>query len=142
MSELNGFIAPLTPTGKSALVPNMPWYYSGTLLTVEYLTDVENVRAILPADLELADEHPGAVAIIWADWQSCSEGGAELLDPAAARVCSSSREGGFEHLNSVLRHGAVRADAHGTNQHVVAVICLLQCLTQLLVLFPVPVSRL
>ncbi len=85
MSELNGFIAPLTPTGKSALVPNMPWYYSGTLLTVEYLTDVENVRAILPADLELADEHPGAVAIIWADWQSCSEGGAELLDPVRSQ---------------------------------------------------------
>jgi acetoacetate decarboxylase len=59
----------------------MPWYYSGTLLTVEYLTEVANVRAILPADLELADEQPGAVAIIWADWQSCSEGGAELLDP-------------------------------------------------------------
>ena len=64
MSELNGFIAPLTPTGKSSLVPNMPWYYSGTLLTVEYRTAVENVRAILPSDLELADEDPGAVAII------------------------------------------------------------------------------
>jgi acetoacetate decarboxylase len=81
MSELHGFIAPLTPTGKSNLVPNMPWYYSGTLLTVEYLTDPANVRAILPADIELADEQPGAVALIWADWQSCSEGGAELLDP-------------------------------------------------------------
>jgi acetoacetate decarboxylase len=45
------------------------------------LTDPANVRAILPADIELADEHPGAVALIWADWQSCSEGGAELLDP-------------------------------------------------------------
>lgn len=81
MTELKGFIAPLTPTGKSSLVPKMPWYYSGTLLTIEYLTDPANVRAILPADLELADEQPGAVALIWADWQSCSEGGAELLDP-------------------------------------------------------------
>ena len=81
MTELKGFLAPLTPTGKSSLVPNMPWYYSGTLLTVEYLTSTANVRAILPTDLQLADEQPGAVAIIWADWQSCSEGGAELLDP-------------------------------------------------------------
>ena len=85
MSELHGFIAPLTPTGNSALVPQMPWYYSGTLLTVEYLTDPKNVRAILPADIELADEQPGAVAIIWADWQSCSEGGAELLDPVRSQ---------------------------------------------------------
>jgi len=81
MTELHGFMAPKTESGKSAIIPNMPWYYSGTLTTVEYLTDPKNVRAILPAELELADEHPGAVAIIWADWQSCSEGGAELLDP-------------------------------------------------------------
>jgi len=81
MTELKGFLAPLTPTGNSAIIPDMPWYYSGTLLTVEYLTDPANVRAILPAELELADEQPGAVALIWADWQSCSESGAELLDP-------------------------------------------------------------
>jgi hypothetical protein len=46
MTDLHGFLPPLTPTGKSALVPEMPWFYSGTLLTVEYLTDPVNVRAI------------------------------------------------------------------------------------------------
>ncbi len=81
MSELKGFLAPKTPSGKSAIIPNMPWHYSGTLLTVEYLTDPANVRAILPPELELADEHPGAVALIWADWQSCSDDFEELLDP-------------------------------------------------------------
>ena len=81
MSELKGFLAPKTPTGKSAIIPEMPWHYSGTLLTVEYLTDPANVRAILPPELELADEQPGAVAIIWADWQSCSDDFEELLDP-------------------------------------------------------------
>ena len=81
MTELNGFLPPLTPRGTSSLVPQMPWYYSGTLLTVEYLTDPANVRALLPSDVDLAPEQPGAVALIWADWQSCSEGGLELLDP-------------------------------------------------------------
>ncbi len=81
MTDLNGFLPPLTPTGASALVPKPPWYYSGTLLTVEYLTDPANVRAILPPDIDLAPDRPGAVAFIWADWQSCSEGGLELLDP-------------------------------------------------------------
>jgi len=85
MTELHGFMAPKTPTGKSAIIPDMPWFYSGTLLTVEYLTDEANVRAILPPELELADEHPGAVALIWADWQSCSTGGAELLDPVRSQ---------------------------------------------------------
>lgn len=81
MTELNGFLAPKTPSGKSAIIPHMPWLYSGTLLTVEYLTDPKNVRAILPDELELADDQPGAVALIWADWQSCSTAKEELLDP-------------------------------------------------------------
>jgi len=81
MTALHGFLPPLTPKGSSALVPNPPWYYSGTLLTIEYLTDPANVRAILPDDIDLAPDRPGAVALIWADWQSCSEGGLELLDP-------------------------------------------------------------
>ena len=85
MTELKGFFAPKTPTGKSAIAPDMPWYYSGTLLTVEYLTDAENVMALLPEGFELADEHPGAVAVIWADWQSCSGSKEELLDPSRAQ---------------------------------------------------------
>lgn len=63
----------------------MPWHYSGTLLTVEYRTDPANVRAILPDELGLAPEDPGAVAFIWADWQSCSDSGAELLDPSRSQ---------------------------------------------------------
>jgi hypothetical protein len=35
--------------------------------------------------VDLAGEDPGAVAIIWADWQSCSDGGDELLDPVRAQ---------------------------------------------------------
>ena len=85
MSDSKGFLPPLTPTGQSALVPEMPWYYSGTLLTVEYRTEPGYVRALLPDDVELADEDPDAVALIWADWQSCSEGGAELLDPVRSQ---------------------------------------------------------
>lgn len=81
MADLRGFMAPQTPSGASAIVPEMPWYYSGTLLTAEYRTDPERVAALLPEGVELAEEDPGAVALIWADWQSCSTGGAELLDP-------------------------------------------------------------
>ena len=85
MSDSRGFLPPYTPGGGSALIPDMPWYYSGTLLTIEYRTDVDRVRALLPPELELADEDPGAVALIWADWQSCSKSGAELLDPSRSQ---------------------------------------------------------
>ena len=77
-----GLLPPYTPDGGTALVPEMPWHYSGTLLTIEYRTDVDRVRALLPDDVDLAPEDPGAVAFIWADWQSCSAEGRELLDPS------------------------------------------------------------
>lgn len=85
MSSLQGFLAPKTPSGKSAIVPEMPWLYSGTLLTVEYRTDPRNVKALLPPGVDLAAEDPGAVAIIWADWQSCSTNKEELLDPVRSQ---------------------------------------------------------
>ncbi|MBL4639027.1 MAG: acetoacetate decarboxylase family protein, partial [Kordiimonadaceae bacterium] len=36
---------------------------------------------LLPEGFELADDDPGAVAVIWADWQSCSDDFNEILDP-------------------------------------------------------------
>ncbi|MEU5979199.1 acetoacetate decarboxylase family protein [Streptomyces sp. NPDC047315] len=85
MPPTHGFFPPRTATGASALIPAPPWRYSGDLLTVEYRTDVERVRELLPPPLEPADEDPGAVALIWADWQSCSDSGAELLDPVRSQ---------------------------------------------------------
>ncbi len=85
MSQLHGFMYPRTPTGAASILPGPPWHYSGEMLTIEYRTDPANVAELLPDALELADEDPGAVAIIWADWQSCSDSFEELLDPARAQ---------------------------------------------------------
>ncbi|WP_369216345.1 acetoacetate decarboxylase family protein [Streptomyces flavofungini] len=85
MTEVRGFFPPRTATGRSSLVPAPPWHYSGDLLTVEYRTDPARVRELLPAPLEPAESDPGAVALIWADWQSCGESRAELLDPVRAQ---------------------------------------------------------
>lgn len=76
-----GLYYPRTESGQSSILPPVPWHYSGEMITLEFRTDVESVRALLPDELELADEDPGAVAMIWADWQSCSDGFEELLDP-------------------------------------------------------------
>ena len=51
---------------------------------IEYRTDPDAVIALLPDELDRADD-PGAVSVIFADWQSCSEGGKELLDPYFAQ---------------------------------------------------------
>jgi acetoacetate decarboxylase len=80
-----GYFYPRTATGKASLLPAPPWYYSGDLLTVEYRTDPANVARLLPEPLSPAADDPGAVALIWADWQSCGASGEELLDPVRAQ---------------------------------------------------------
>lgn len=83
--ELSGFMFPRSATGRSSLVPSPPWHYSGQMLTIEYRTDPAAVAELLPAPLAPAAEDPGAVAIIWADWQSCSDSFEELLDPVRSQ---------------------------------------------------------
>ena len=85
MTDVKGFFYPRTASGQSSLIPAPPWYYSGDLLTVEYRTDPARVAELLPAPLSLATEDPGAVAMIWADWQSCSSSREELLDPVRSQ---------------------------------------------------------
>ena len=82
-----GLPFPRTATGRASILPPAPWHYSGDLLTVEYRTDPANVRAVLPPDFDLVDddEDPGAVAFIWADWQSCGDDRAEILDPVRSQ---------------------------------------------------------
>jgi acetoacetate decarboxylase len=78
-----GFLYPRTESGRASLLPPTPWHYSGDLLTIEYRTDPAAVARLLPAPLTLVseDEDPGAVAVIFADWQSCADDGREMVDP-------------------------------------------------------------
>ncbi|MEO3975671.1 acetoacetate decarboxylase family protein [Streptomyces sp. CAU 1734] len=85
MPQTRGDFHPAPDTGEFSLIPAPPWHYSGDLLTIEYRTDPGRVRELLPEPLELAAEDPGAVALIWADWQSCGPSREELLDPVRAQ---------------------------------------------------------
>jgi acetoacetate decarboxylase len=55
------------------------------MLTVEYRTDPDRVAELLPDGVDLAAEDPGAVALIWADWQSCGDSFKEVLDPVRSQ---------------------------------------------------------
>lgn len=85
MSDLQGFLPPRTPEGRSSIVPGPPWHYSGDLLTIEYRSAPGSVARWLPEPLETAPDDPDAVAVIFADWQSCSDTFEELLDPVRSQ---------------------------------------------------------
>jgi acetoacetate decarboxylase len=82
--HLVGYTIPRTPEGRSSLVPYPPWHYVGTFLVIDYWADPEKAVAFLPAGI---DPHPdpGRCAFVAADWQSCSEGGDELVDPSRSQ---------------------------------------------------------
>lgn len=82
---MGSFLFPRTPSGRSSLIPAPPWHYSGEMITVEYRTDPGNVERFLPDGATLAAEDPGAIALIWADWQSCGDDFSEILDPVLAQ---------------------------------------------------------
>ncbi|MQA72792.1 MAG: acetoacetate decarboxylase [Solirubrobacterales bacterium] len=81
---LRGYSAPRSPEGRSSLVPAPPWHYVGTMLVVEYWAEPAAAAAVLPPPLE---PHPdgGRAAAMFIDWQSCTDGRDQLLDPSRAQ---------------------------------------------------------
>jgi acetoacetate decarboxylase len=78
---LKGFSVPLTPQGKSTLVPLPPWHYSSDCIAIEYWADPGAVAALLPSGLK-PDEKSGGRAFFWfLDWQFTGSND-ELTDPA------------------------------------------------------------
>src|SRR5262249_46464859 len=49
---LRGYSLPLSPTGRSALVPAPPWHFSGEVVMVEYRAEPDAVAAFLPRGLD------------------------------------------------------------------------------------------
>jgi acetoacetate decarboxylase len=78
--SLRGYTIPRTPRGKASLVPPPPWHYVADFLVVDFHTDPDAAISLLPEGVE---PHPdaGRCAAVYADWQSCSDSGEELLDP-------------------------------------------------------------
>jgi len=81
----HGYSLPLSPHGSASLVPSPPWHYVGDFLVIEYWADPQAVADVLPPGLEPFAGDPGRCAALFVDWQSCADGGEELLDPARSQ---------------------------------------------------------
>ena len=82
---MKGYSIPRTETGLSSLVPAPPWHYVGDFLVVDFHADPAAATSLLPEGLEPFADDPGRCAAVFADWQSFSEGGDELLDPVRSQ---------------------------------------------------------
>lgn len=85
MTDLQGYSLPRSPEGRASLVPPPPWHYVGDFLVLEFWADPDAVAAVLPSGLEPFPDDPGRAAALFVDWQSCTGGRGELLDPARSQ---------------------------------------------------------
>jgi acetoacetate decarboxylase len=81
---LQGYTVPRTPRGEASLVPPPPWHYVGDFLVVDFHADPDAASSLLPEGLA-AHPDAGRCAAVFVDWQSHSEGGDELVDPARSQ---------------------------------------------------------
>ena len=82
---VQGYSLPRSPEGRASLVPRPPWHYVGDFLVIEYWADPAAVAAVLPEGLEPNPADPGRAAALFIDWQSCTDGGSQLLDPSRSQ---------------------------------------------------------
>lgn len=100
--ELKGFFYPRTVGGTSGIIPSPPWYYSGDLLTVEYRTNPERVRELLPEPLEqrtttnasLYCARTGSSSSSRDELHDCQSAQMSATAPAATAVVPSSSKRG------------------------------------------------
>ncbi|MER7213424.1 MULTISPECIES: enduracididine biosynthesis enzyme MppR [Streptosporangium] len=78
--EPHGYTLPLSPSGRSSMITKPPWHFSGDVIMVDYRVDPDAAAGFLPPELTLGPD-PGAAAAVFAEWQWCSDDGAELADP-------------------------------------------------------------
>jgi acetoacetate decarboxylase len=78
---LKGFTVPLTPQGQSALATLPPWHYSSDCIAVEYWTNPDAIRALLPPGLSLDPKSNGRAFFWFLDWQFTGSND-EVTDPA------------------------------------------------------------
>jgi hypothetical protein len=78
---LNGFTAPRSPLGTTALVPSPPWHFAGDVLAVEFWNDPDISVHMLPTGIELDQKRPGHSVALFTDYQFTAQND-EYLDPA------------------------------------------------------------
>jgi acetoacetate decarboxylase len=76
-SSLKGYMLPLSPEGRASLMDPPPWHYGGDVIHLNFLSDPEKARALLPPALEMGP-NPGEGAVWFVEWVSVSDASPDL----------------------------------------------------------------
>jgi acetoacetate decarboxylase len=81
MTALQGWSLPLSPAGRTALVPPPPWHFSGDAIGIDFRGDPAAMAAVLPDGLEPAGD--GSGSFVFCDWSSAADADPRIAaDPA------------------------------------------------------------
>jgi len=79
LADLQGYSVPFSPNGTAEIVGGLPWDFGVDLLSIQYRTDPDQIRKLLPEPLELSREEPDVAYVWFGDWQGLWEGDRNML---------------------------------------------------------------
>ncbi|MCB1677050.1 MAG: acetoacetate decarboxylase family protein [Halioglobus sp.] len=79
IADLKGYSVPFSPRGDSQVAGAPPWHFGVDVLAVNFQTDPEQIRKLLPEPLELSRENPGGAYVWFGDWQGLWKGREDML---------------------------------------------------------------
>ena len=79
LSTMKGYSVPFSPNGTANIVGGLPWNFGVDLLAIQYRTNPDEIRKILPEPLELSAEEPDVAYVWFGEWQGLWKGADNML---------------------------------------------------------------
>ena len=79
IKDLKGYSVPFSPRGQSQVAGAPPWHFGVDVFAVNFQTDPDQIRKLLPEPLELSREDPGGAYVWFGDWQGLWKGHEDML---------------------------------------------------------------
>ncbi len=79
LADMKGYSVPFSPGGTAQIVGGLPWSFGVDILSIQYKTDPDEIKKLLPEPLELSREEPDVAYVWFGDWQGLWAGHEDML---------------------------------------------------------------